>query len=1035
MNSSVRRFVFILFTLGFISTNVPGQNYIVQKRLYTYSDGLPGNKVTCAVQDKLGFIWLGTPYGLCRFDGQKFQLFTPKTHGLQNKPIGALYSEPNGGVIIAYQETFSDVNISFDKLDVIDIYSLQVKSITDFYPRMPFGGNEIRNIYATRENVLIGFLVAPYEYASLKLRATCPLWVPDSNGVFTSRPRRVKKIVRFISNNGMDTAVCSDYSLQDNLNTADMILLEDHDLLLKSGNSLRYLYKDERGYVILRIESSGKQALYFFGYNGELQLLGYGTGTYGNYTFSVNNSYSNGYFGLSVDRQNFFSVFSYELGPVQVSDSTDSDAIKRAKPLHVICDRLGIFWICTTEGLLRVNIAPKYFQTWYSTDLEPKPGNQSARGILVNENFSVVALNSHFNIQYPDRTIRVESPFNHSALYHNNTLWLGSFDLMTFDFATEKTVFRIHSTSDEIWSIFPLTGKRLLLGCTNGLDIYDSVTNSISPVDVNGFPVPKLVYRIFTGPQQQIYCVADNGIFTVSREGRITDYLGQHAKPVDHQLPFEGINDLHIDQEGIYWFATAQQGLYRWDRNKNTFDNFGIDEGFLSAKLCRIEEDAAGNLWIGTDFGLACFNKNSRRAKVYTTEDGLPHNEFNRSSSFRDAKGNLYFGTIDGCTWFDPSSLSDQDHVNSFPFILTSLKKFNPATNLQEDVSVELHRKGFLELSGNSSNLSLSVLLLDMQDRVHLYMYEIEGLDKKRNYSYDGQINLSNLPYGTYTLVVNAQHSDGTWNSTPLKIELHVVPPFYQTGWFIALVIVVLIVAAFLYFRFRFKKINTEKIQLEKVVDERTKELRGSLAEQTALLQEVHHRVKNNLQFIAAMLQMQISSVTDEKNKAVLQETSLRINSMSLVHEMLYGKDKLEFISIDEYLGELISKLNEMVFVQHAPVEFRMNIAHVKFNVNDSVAIGMMTSEIISNSIKYAFTGIPHPAIEISLREDTVRKLIEFRISDNGNGIDPAKKGKGLGLRLIDIFSRQMEAEYRTINENGLTYIFEIPYRTDEQSI
>ncbi|TND07951.1 MAG: hypothetical protein FD123_2759 [Bacteroidetes bacterium] len=1039
MNPVFYRLLFLCTFLCPVLLSAQEQDYIVHKKLYTYADGLPGNKVNCVVQDKLGFIWLGTPYGLCRFDGQHFQFFTSKSHGLQNKPIVTLYSDGYTGLVIAYQENFSDINAGYDELDVIDIRTFKVKPIDSVYTGMPFGRDKVKNLDKTRNNELTGFCFAPYDYFDFKLRTSAPAWVPDTAGVLHKKEQKIKKLVRFVTGPGLDPAapgaiVTSDYNAQSDLNGADAILMENQELILKAGGKMFYLYKDETGYVVLHINVFGQFNIYFIGYGGDVRFLGTGKGLYGKHMFDASNRYSNSFYGLEIDSDQFISIISKEKGAIRVTGPGDSEALQRAQPLHDITDRLGNYWICTTEGLLKVHISPKYFYPLYSAAQETRPGNQAARGILVTPDFSVVSLTSHVNIRHAGKTIRIENNINHSALYHNGTLWLGSFDLATFDFATGKTVTKMRSASDEIWSMFPLPGNRILLGCTKNLDVYDCAANRAAQADHGSFPAPQLVYRMFGITQDQVCCVADNGIFIVNGEGRVTDYFGKNAKPAGNRLPFEGINDLHIDAEGTWWFATSRDGLVRWDRRNDRFGYFGVDEGFLSVKLCRIEEDRSGNLWISTDFGLAQFSKTTQRARIFTTADGLPHNEFNRSSSFKGPDGLLYFGTINGCIQFDPSALTALKQDVSYPFVITGLKKFNPASNEQLDVSAELGRNGYLELQG-SSNLNISVLLLDLEDRAHLYMYEIEGLDKSKNYSYDGEINLSNLPYGTYTLKVGAQHADGTWNSTPLKIALHVLPPFYKTWWFISLVIVFLVLTLLLYFRFRIRKISKEKIRLAELVEERTKELRASLTEQTALLQEVHHRVKNNLQFIAAMLQMQIKATKDETNKAVLKETSLRINSMSLVHEMLYKKDKMEFIPINTYLDELISKLNELVYAKQFPVTFSLDIDAVKFNVNDSVALGMLTSEIISNSIKYAFAGNISPVIRISLKYHAEQECIYYSIRDNGPGIDENTKGNGLGLRLIDIFSRQMEATYKAGNDNGLTYSFEIPYKPDEQSI
>ena len=153
---------------------------------------------------------------------------------------------------------------------------------------------------------------------------------------------------------------------------------------------------------------------------------------------------------------------------------------------------------------------------------------------------------------------------------------------------------------------------------------------------------------------------------------------------------------------------------------------------------------------------------------------------------------------------------------------------------------------------------------------------------------------------------------------------------------------------------------------------------------------------------------------------------------MSLVHEMLYSKEKLEFVSAKDYLTELVSKLNEMVYDNKEPIKFDLSIEDVKFDINNCVAIGMITSEIISNAIKYAFTDKQNAVVAISLVYNRANSEVVFSISDNGIGLSQSINQSGLGMRLIDIFSRQMEAEYESKNEKVLKYIFTIPYQKNE---
>lgn len=212
------------------------------------------------------------------------------------------------------------------------------------------------------------------------------------------------------------------------------------------------------------------------------------------------------------------------------------------------------------------------------------------------------------------------------------------------------------------------------------------------------------------------------------------------------------------------------------------------------------------------------------------------------------------------------------------------------------------------------------------------------------------------------------------------------------------------------------------------------KELSKKNKEKDALIQEVHHRVKNNLQLITAMLKMQLNSIGDENKKGYLKEASRRINAMSLVHEMLYNKDTLEYIILKEYLIELTEKLKELILDKTKPVLFDLQLnADIKFNTTHSVAIGMITSEIISNTIKHAFESTNKPKISIGLNLDLSKNKVVYTIKDNGCGLNELNKKEGLGTRLIDIFARQMEAEYIVRNTNGLEYEFIIPYVVNDK--
>ncbi len=309
------------------------------------------------------------------------------------------------------------------------------------------------------------------------------------------------------------------------------------------------------------------------------------------------------------------------------------------------------------------------------------------------------------------------------------------------------------------------------------------------------------------------------------------------------------------------------------------------------------------------------------------------------------------------------------------------------------------------------------------------YAYQLKGFDDTWQYTTNTSITFNSLPYGHYQLQIKAQTNNGSWNKQIITIPIEVLKPFYKQIWFfISLFIGALLLFA-LWFWYRIRKAKNENLRLELLVDDRTHELKLSLQEQTALLQELHHRVKNNLQFITAMLKLQIKSTPNSEHHIVLENTSRRINAITLVHDMLYSKEKLERVSLKGYLNELVTKLNELVNTNSIKTKITLDVDELYFNINNCVAIGMMISELISNSIKYAFDNTGNPQIHISLKLNSNTNILQLSLKDNGIGIDTTKKSTGLGMRLIDIFARQMKATYTFKKQNGTLFTCQIPYK------
>jgi two-component system, sensor histidine kinase PdtaS len=212
-------------------------------------------------------------------------------------------------------------------------------------------------------------------------------------------------------------------------------------------------------------------------------------------------------------------------------------------------------------------------------------------------------------------------------------------------------------------------------------------------------------------------------------------------------------------------------------------------------------------------------------------------------------------------------------------------------------------------------------------------------------------------------------------------------------------------------------------VLLARKINGANKVLESKNKEKDTLIQEIHHRVKNNLQFVSSLINMQIHSSKNSAEVDSLNDASRRIRSMALVHEMLYNQDDLKGIEINKYLSELISSINDIVNSQKIPIRFNIECEVMQFETPRAIALGMITSELVSNSIKYAFNGTSVPQIDIRLQKienDTVL----FTVKDNGKGLvaDNPNAPEKLGMRLISIFSRQIKGEYSFKNNTGLEY-------------
>ncbi len=203
----------------------------------------------------------------------------------------------------------------------------------------------------------------------------------------------------------------------------------------------------------------------------------------------------------------------------------------------------------------------------------------------------------------------------------------------------------------------------------------------------------------------------------------------------------------------------------------------------------------------------------------------------------------------------------------------------------------------------------------------------------------------------------------------------------------------------------------------------RIKSLKSSLKEKESLLQEIYHRVKNNLQIISSLLHLQLEATGDPSLQQLLLESVTRVKSMALVHEMLYQSDNLAKIEMREYIDNLFRYLYEMYNVDKNKIKILSDIGPISLNIDVAISLGLIMNELISNSFKHAFPDGNSGEITFSLSEKN-EKLI-LTVSDNGVGIHAnilSEDIMSLGMKLVYNLTKQLDGKIVLDKGKGTTF-------------
>ncbi|MCC6252505.1 MAG: hypothetical protein IT238_08595 [Bacteroidia bacterium] len=978
----------IFLIIPFVLFSLISKAQLYNFKSFSLEEGLAQSEVNCIFQDSRGYIWVGTSGGgICRFDGKEFITFDSE-NGLGGQIVTGIAEDKNGNLWIG--ATWGGLSKFDGKKFTIYNKGLPSSYITKIYidKQGKIYAGTIAGISYLKDGKFVSIkqeLKAKIKISGIKQDKQGKIWVASDKGLFTLEDNTLKSI----NNATREGIVAFDIDTNNRIN----LILESNKIFLQ------------------QIKADGTL--------------------------------------------NTAENISSDLPTVHADDHYN----------NIYIDRLNRRWITTSTSGLFCQESDGYFH--YST----KNGLQSNKTISVyqdSHNTMWIGTRGFGLIKFKDRSftyfdningLNQEEVFS-MAVDNDNNLWFGSnfLGVLKYDgkrvinYKEDPLIRTLH-----LQSICVLQDKRILFGGSRGLVVYDgnsfkrlpgvpeeprlristifqsqngdiwvgtsgqgvykyrngkliSVIDAKKLYQINIYSICQIKDEIYVGTAVGVWVIKDDDFsFLDNNKSFCNSYIGSMA----------------VDKFNRLWIGT-DKCISFWDGKK--FVNYGVKSGLSASTIYSVICDKDGNIWAGTNKGIDKLSFDEKGAllniKSYGLNEGFKGIECNSRSVAMNKEGEIYFGTVKGIIKYNslleiPQNSKDILQIESFKV------NFNEYVNTQEEYKDYWYRLALNpKLPYGTDRVSFSFYAINPSNPYKKkYSYILEGVDNE--WSPWSQLNIasySNLSPGKYTLKVKSINNNNL-ESNIVEYPFEIKTPIYMNIWVILLVSAIAGYLYYFYNKYKKKLALKDLEKLEYIIAERTYQIQKQNEEKEILLKEVHHRVKNNLQVINSLINIQATYIEDKKALHVFEECKNRIRTISLIHERLYKSKDFKKINLKEYIIILIQDLIKIYNIDKE-IELKTELQTEYFNLNTLVPLGLLLNEIVSNSLKYAFVDLKKGEISIRLTEKGYN-VYEMTIGDNGRGFDinpNNTENNTLGLELIKVLSAQLDGFVEKLNVSGTVY-------------
>ena len=959
-------------------------------------NGLSQNTVNAILQDRKGFMWLGTKDGLNRYDGLSFRKFkhdaaNPRSIG--NSFITSLYEDFNGNIWVG---TDAGVYIYYPEKEAFEEFDCQSleKTRIERSVSMIAGDKQGRVWIAVEAQGMFCYdtrqkLLRNYPLSEISSNIKCftfdsggTLWLGfygdglyySKDNLATVHPYGSPEDGKREFEGGVITKI-----VQGNYNCLYIGSVKEgvSELNLTSGQVRNLLAIDESGESIFcrdLLPYSDNEL--WIGTESGIYIYNLRTAQFIHLRASLYDSYSlsdNAIYALYKDREEGLWIGSYFGGvdyyprqytyfakyyPKNIANSLHG---KRVREFCRADD--GTLWIGTEDGgLNHFNPKTKEFHFF-----EPSAGFTNIHGLCMD--------GSH--------------------------LWVGTFSkgLRVIDTRT-GVVLRTyteghtpHSLNDNsIFSICRTSAGEIYLGTLFGLLRYNRTQDSFDCIpELKG----KFVYDIKEDSYGNLWLATyANGAYCYDVSARRWKNYVFDAED-ERSLPYDKVLSVFEDSYRQIWLTTQGGGFCLFHPDTETFTRYGLKDGLPNDVVYQIVEDDDRFLWLTTNNGLVRFDPKTMEMKVFSTANGLPTNQFNYRSGFKDEAGNIYLGSINGFVAFDPRTFAENRQVPAVA--ITDFLLFNKEVSVGETDSPLKSSITFSDkvvLTADQNSFSFRIAALSYQaPRMNKLMYKLEGFDEGwLTIGESPLVTYSNLGYGDYVFKVKASNSDGVWNEQETSLHLSILPPFYLSGWaycFYVLFFMGCLVCVIFYFKRR--NYRKQHRQMEMLEQEKEREVYHAKID---FFTNVAHEIRTPLTLIKGpleniILKKEVDSETKEDLYIMKQNTERLLN---LTNQLLdFRKTETRGFRLNFTECDVVAVLRETYLrftslAKQKGLDFILELPQECFmaDVNQE-ALTKIISNLLNNGVKYAST-----YLRISLETD--EKVFHIRTFNDGEMIPDTMK-------------------------------------------